>query len=73
MQRFGIGVGMNRDRPDAKVPRRPDHPDRDFPAIGDQKLFQHQSRSARTAPAITGSSLSTAKRTLAPATSAFTS
>ena len=50
-----------------------DDPHRNFPSVGDKQLFQHQDSSARTAPAITGSSLSVTKRTAVPATSDFTS
>ena len=39
--RLAVGLGVNRDRRDAHLARRADHPARDLAAIGDQDLAEH--------------------------------
>ena len=41
MQRLGIRIGIDRDRADAHLPRRPNDPARNFAAIGDEERLDH--------------------------------
>jgi hypothetical protein len=46
MRRAGVGVGIDRDRLDAHALGGADHPARDFAAIGDQDLGEHQAEAS---------------------------
>src|SRR5262245_45040134 len=41
VQRVLVGFRVHRHRLDAELPARVDHPQRDFPAVGDQDLLEH--------------------------------
>jgi hypothetical protein len=47
MHGIGIGCGMHRDRAYAHFTTGTDHAQRDFPAIGNQDLFEHLARLIR--------------------------
>ncbi len=73
-QHVGIGGAINLNRADTERLGGADDADGDFSAIGDKDRAKfHCSTSAITWPAITGSSLSTRKRMLPPATPAWIS
>src|SRR4029079_7812425 len=45
MERLGVGVGINRDRPNTHPPRGADHAARNLPAIGDKEGGDHSNSS----------------------------
>ena len=42
VQRFAVGLAVDRHRGDPELPARANHPQGDLPAVGDQHLLEHQ-------------------------------
>ncbi len=42
VESFPVRLGKDNDRGDAEIPTGPNDPDRDLPAIGDEKFFKHR-------------------------------
>jgi hypothetical protein len=49
MHRVGVGGGVHRDRRNAELLARPQHPECDFAAIGDEDFIEHRASKERVA------------------------